>query len=100
MNLSGIETTLAQTGENVVLIGVELAGPQGARGWQRRFRCLAKVFSDGPASQAQFLTNLPQAHPTVMQFVNPLIELPFAQKPSLCFSLLCGSRRVGGSRAL
>src|SRR4051812_25947893 len=83
MDLSRIETTLAQACKDVILIGVELAGPQGTRGWQRWLWCLANVFSDRSASQAQFFTNLPQAHPAVMELVYSLIQLPLAQKSGL-----------------
>ena len=71
---------------------VQLNGvPERAKIWYEAqdptFRKYLDAFARG-------INDFAKAHPLGMQFLDPLIHLPFAQKAALCSTLLCWSRRV------
>src|SRR5437870_2048805 len=78
---SSVPFALAPSCEQGVFIPIKSTRPQRSRGWQWWLWwlwCLPDIRAHRIAGQAQFFPDLTQAHPSCMQFLHPLIELPFA----------------------
>src|SRR5947209_20583092 len=78
VELGGVPFALAPALEQVIFVGIKLAGTKRSRRGEWRLWRLSKVLSDGISSYTQFFPNLAQAHPGCMQFLHPLIQFPFA----------------------
>src|SRR5689334_13512180 len=78
IDLSSVPTALAPAFEDVVLIRIYLTGPERTWGRQRRLWGLSEVFPHRIASQVEVIGNRPQAHHLTVQFLDVLIQLPFA----------------------
>src|SRR2546423_2522339 len=78
MKLSSVALPLAPTLEQIVFMRIKSTFTQRTWCRARRLWFLPEVLPYGIASQAQFFPDLAQAHPSCMQFLHPLIELPLA----------------------
>src|SRR5450755_1893013 len=82
--------------EEIIFIRIKLASTQGARGGQRWLWCLSEILAHRITGHTQFFSDHAQAHPSGVQLMYPLIELPFAQEARLRLPLAGrGGRKRG-----